>query len=117
MPIDEFTKESAKKQLDAFCDYRVPLEAREQVNLTYSFWHDSIILYEVRNVPFPSYDNPSTVHMKIARMDFNEETKGWTLWAYDKNEKPLPYLELERDVSLEMVIEEIDNDPTCIFWG
>ena len=50
-------------------------------------------------------------------MDFTKETKGWTLFAYDRNEKPIDYPHLESDVSLEEVIAAIDKDPTGIFWG
>lgn len=55
--------------------------------------------------------------MKIARIDFDQASRGWTLWAYDRNERSLFYPELEPNVSLDAVIQEIDEDPTCIFWG
>jgi hypothetical protein len=116
MAIDEFTKEVVTRKLDNFIDEKIPPHAREQVNLTYSFWKDSVILYELRKVPFPR-GSESIVKHKVARMDFNKNTKGWTLFAYDRNEKSLWYPDLDNDVSFEAVLEEIDEDPTCIFWG
>ena len=55
--------------------------------------------------------------MKVARMEFDQENRGWTLYAYDRNERSLFYPELRPNAALEEVIEEIDDDPTCIFWG
>lgn len=88
--------------------------------MSWSYWRDSIIIHEERYVPA----KPNQwIKMKIARMDFDSESKGWTLWAYDRNDKPLYYPTLDPDISLpanaslDAVISEIDNDPTCIFFG
>lgn len=65
----------------------------------------------------PTDDRAAWTKMKIARIDFDQASRGWTLWAYDRNERSLFYPELEPNVSLDAVIQEIDEDPTCIFWG
>jgi len=120
MAIDEFTEAAAEEKLDHFCENRIPPHAKEQVRMSWSFWRNSIILYEERKAYM---DRSRWIKMKVARMDFDAETKGWTLWAYDRNSKPLYYPNLHPDVSvrstasLDEVIAEIDNDPTCIFFG
>lgn len=114
MAIDEFTRKQVETKLGEFCRERIPAHARDEIKLTYSFWRESVILYEER----PAWDNPGEwTKMKIARIDFDQESRGWTLWAYDRNERSLFYFELHPKASLDEVIQEIDDDPTCIFWG
>ncbi len=73
-----------------------------------------MILYEER----PDWLDPSEwTKMKIARMDFDRESRGWTLWAYDRNDRPRDYIDLHPNATLDEVIDEIDDDPTGIFWG
>ncbi len=114
MALDEFTRKTVEEKLGSFCENRVPPDARWEVKLSYRFWKNSVILYEeeVRG------DNPEKwIKMKVARLDFDPESRGWTLWAYNSNERSMYYLNLPRDVSLDDAIAEIDEDPTGIFWG
>jgi hypothetical protein len=114
MALDEFTRERTREMLDHYCRTEVPAHAQHQVRVTWRFWRDSVILYEERKLPW----NPDCwSKMKIARMDFDAESKGWTLRAYDRNDRPFVYSELRPRSSLETVLQEIDEDPTCIFWG
>lgn len=112
MALDEFTRKAVDEKLGAFCEERIPPHIRGQIKLSYSFWKDSVILYEER----PRWDEPSEwTKMKIARIDFDPESRGWTLWAYDRNDRPRFYIDLRSNVSLDEVIAEIDEDPTGIF--
>ncbi len=100
--------------LGEFCRTRVAPHARDRVKLSFSFWKDSVILYEER----PDWLDPSEwTKMKIARIDFDRESHGWTLWAYDRNDRPRDYIDLHPNATLDEVIDEIDDDPTGIFWG
>ncbi len=114
MALDEFTRKLVKNKVGSFCENRIPPHARGQVKLTYSFWKDSVILYEER----PRWDKPDEwTKMKIARMDFDPESRGWTLWAYDRNDRPRFYMDVRPNAPLDEVLQEIDEDPTSIFWG
>lgn len=114
MPLDEFTRSAAQEKLKSFCDEKVPPEVRDRLKITFGFWHDSALIYEER----PVWNDPSRwTKMKIARMDFNPETMGWTLYAYDRNSKPFLYDFTEIDATLDRLIQEVDEDPTGIFWG
>jgi len=114
MALDEFTRKQVEEKLGRFCESRIPPHVRGEIRLTFSFWKDSVILYEER----PHWREPEVwTKMKIARMDFDEASRGWTLWAYDRNDRPLFYIDLDANVSLDDVLSEIDTDPTGIFWG
>ena len=53
-------------------------------------------------------------HLYEERPEFDGESRGWTLWAYDR---PRDYIDLHPNATLDEVIDEIDDDPTGIFWG
>ena len=41
----------------------------------------------------------------------------WTLYARDRNDRRLEYPFIEPVRDLAPLLRELDNDPTCIFWG
>ena len=55
--------------------------------------------------------------VKIARADFDEDSKSWTLWAYDRNDRPQRYTDLPAVIDFDTILGEIDHDPKCIIWG
>lgn len=104
----------AEEKLKSLCNEKVSPEVSDKLKITFGFWQDSALIYEER----PVWGDPSRwTKMKIARMDFNADTKGWTLYAYDRNSKPFLYDFTEIDTTLDRLIKEVDEDPTGIFWG
>ena len=43
--------------------------------------------------------------------------KAWTLYWADRNSRWHRYDDLEPTTNLDDVLTEINEDPTCIFWG
>jgi hypothetical protein len=41
----------------------------------------------------------------------------WTLYARDRNDRRLEYPFIEPARDLAPLLRELDDDPTCIFWG
>ncbi len=40
-----------------------------------------------------------------------------TLYARDRNDRRLHYPYLDPALSVKPLLVELDDDPTCIFWG
>ena len=55
--------------------------------------------------------------MKIAQLRYDPPTLTWSLYWADRNSRWHRYDDLEATTNLDEVIAEIDNDPTCIFFG
>ena len=55
--------------------------------------------------------------MKIAQLRYDPSTRRWTLYWADRNEPWNFYDDLEPTNDLHEVLAEIDDDPTCIFFG
>jgi hypothetical protein len=53
----------------------------------------------------------------IARMTYSKQSGEWTLYYADRNDRFQRYSERGPSVHVADLLEEIDDDPTCIFWG
>ena len=112
IPVD--IKVLVELSLISFIEQRVPLYVRDQVRLSYRFRGNSVTLYEDR----PSFPKPSEwVNIPVAQFRFNAEKHLWTLYCADRNSRWHEYLELEPSHDFEVLLEEVNEDPTGIFWG
>jgi hypothetical protein len=110
MSLPETEQHRVKKLFGAFIEKRVPQHVRDQVRLIYKITGRKVILIETR----PHFQDPTVwTEMPIAQFEYDEAAKVWSLYAYDRNDKRKPYSKGH----LELLIQEVDNDPTCIFWG
>ena len=55
--------------------------------------------------------------MKIAQLRFDDVSRTWTLYWADRNETWNRYWDLEPSASISELLDEIDQDPTGIFFG
>ncbi len=55
--------------------------------------------------------------MKIAQLRYDDSAQSWTLFWADRNQRWHHYLDLEPSKSINALLEEIDEDPTFIFFG
>ena len=114
MPLSDTVKHQVESQLRAFCERRVPPDIRAKVNLTFDFRATSVTLYENR----PRWNDPSQwTHMAIAQFRFDTSTGKWTLYCADRNSRWHAYLDREPTSRFNTLLEEVDKDPTGIFFG
>jgi hypothetical protein len=55
--------------------------------------------------------------MKIAQLRFNDTDRSWALYWADRNERWQRYRDLDPSENVGALLDEIDEDPTCIFFG
>jgi DUF3024 family protein len=55
--------------------------------------------------------------VRIAQLRYDPTALAWTLYWADRNSRWHPYDDLEPTKDLDAVLREIDEDPTCIFFG
>lgn len=100
----------------AFCERRVPPEVRDQINLEFAVRGNSVTIIE-RRPPWREDFGPEWSSMKIAQLRFDEVTRAWSLWWPVRNGHWNPYLDLSPTPEIEVLLQEINDDPTAIFWG
>ena len=114
MPLSETVKHQVETQLQFFCDNRVPPQVRDKVNLTFDFQGNAVTLRENR----PRWNDPSQwTHSAIAQFRFEPTTGQWTLYCADRNSKWHEYLVVEPTSRFDVLLEEVNKDPTAIFFG
>lgn len=99
-----------------FCEKQVPRELRDQVRVEHRVRGRTVTIAEHRP-PWDPALGPEWTDTPQARMKYDEQTKGWTLYWFDRNSRAHLYDLLEPDQPIERLLAEYDDDPTCIFKG
>lgn len=100
----------------AFCQRRVPSHVRDEVRLEHVVRGNAITIVERRPPWRPEY-GPEWTTMRIAQLRFDGATSTWTLWWADRNGRWDRYWDLDATPDIDLLLAEIDEDPTAIFWG
>lgn len=117
MALPELTRRQLERQLSEFCDKRVPAFARHQVRLEYEIRGNSATIVE-RRVPYRpiSPDEPWT-RLAVAQLRFDTAQRNWTLYWRDRDERWHLYELIDPSPTISELLNEIERDPTAIFWG
>jgi hypothetical protein len=114
MPIPPIQKQLVEKLMSSYCKNKIPQEIQDKIKLSYKIRGNNITLIESR----PIWNNESVwSDMKIAQIRFENENKTFTLYCADRNDKWHLYDFIDPSQDLEVILKEIDDDPTSIFWG
>ena len=114
MSLSEFTKKLIETKLTEYCERRIPIDIRNQVNLTFKIIRDKITLIETR----PYFKDPSIwTENPVAQFRLDNETKKWTLYCMDRNSRWQLYDLIKPSADFDDMLKALDNDKTGIFWG
>jgi hypothetical protein len=95
---------------------RVPSEIKDQIRIELDTTATSITVLESRP-PWDSLRSPDWTKLPIARLRYTRSTRVWTLYWSDRNLKFQRDDGVEPTPTIEELLDEIDADPTAIFWG
>ncbi|PIQ97857.1 MAG: hypothetical protein COV67_01985 [Nitrospinae bacterium CG11_big_fil_rev_8_21_14_0_20_56_8] len=115
MPLPDFIKSLVEKKVGEYCDHKIPAHLRDKITVTYEIRGNSVTLFENR-APWRE-EMTEWTKSKVAQMRYDEKKATWNLFCRDRNGKWHPYGSLSPTKNLDRVLEEINDDPTCIFWG
>jgi hypothetical protein len=101
-------------RVEQFCLARIPTALHDQVRLDVIVLDGGIEIHEARPVLLGAPVDWTT--MPIARFAY-EDDGTYTLYSGNSNGAWDFYLDLEHNQILEVLIDEVDQDPTSVFWG
>lgn len=104
------------RRVARFCEARVPARVRDKVRLECEVDRHTITIVE-RRVPWSKSIGPQWTRSPIARLRFTVSTGLWSLYYRDRNERWHAYDLVNAAPTVAPLLEEIDKDPTAIFWG
>lgn len=114
LPTD--VKDEATALVATYCATKVPSEHDDKIRIEYKVRGNTITIYECRP-PWREDFGPDWTSMRICSMQWDPETRLWTLYARNRNDRRLDYPFIDPASSVMPLLRELENDPTCIFWG
>jgi DUF3024 family protein len=116
MAIHKLAMAAAARQVESFCETRVPERARHQVRLEFVVRGDTITLVERRAPWRPEY-GPDWSSQKIAQPRYDNGSAQWALFWRNRTERWFLHADVPPSRDAGTLLDEIDRDPTGIFWG
>ena len=95
---------------------RTPPEFRDEMRVEVDETPRGLTILECRP-PWSDLMGSEWTRAPIARLTYSKQAGEWTLYYADRNDRFQRYWECDPSVHVADLLEEIDNDPTCIFWG
>jgi hypothetical protein len=99
-----------------FCEQRVPPHALHQVRLELEASRGAVTIVE-RRAPWREDFVSQWTSLAIARFRYTAKTGLWTLYSRDRNQRWHRYDPIAPDADILVLLNEVDRDPTGIFWG
>lgn len=76
----------------------------------------AITIFDCRP-PLREEFGPEWVRQEVARLRYTKSTGTWTLYWPDRHSRFHRYEGVDPTSKIERLLEEVDADPLCIFWG
>ena len=115
MGVTDALPEIDLEKVKRFCDAQWPAEEfADKVRLEVTTRGKNVSIHECR-APFESTSVEWT-KAPIAQLRYDGEGL-WTLYVADRNDKWSIYFHLDPKQPIDVIINELDEDPSCFFWG
>jgi hypothetical protein len=99
-----------------YCEQRVPPHALHQVRSELVLARGAVTIVE-RRAPWREDYGPEWTSRGVARLRYTAKSGVWTLYWSDRNGRWHRYDLIEPTPDIRVLLDEVDRDPTCIFWG
>ena len=97
-----------------FCDRRVPDDRRDEARVEADVHGTSVTIFDCRPPWHP--DDTDWSRVPVAQLRYDPGRATWTLYWAGGNGRWHRYDEIAPG-SADQLLDEIDDDPTCVFWG
>ena len=114
MSFNDIERQKIKTLVGGFCKERIPDHQRCQIKVFCEVHGYDVEIIESRPCSIGSQlwaENP------IARLQYDPGSFRWQLYSRGLPGKWEKYPELKPTNHLKALIEEIEKDPYCVFWG
>ncbi|HIG52870.1 MAG TPA: DUF3024 domain-containing protein [Candidatus Latescibacteria bacterium] len=111
--LPPLTRQAIDAHLNRYCEERVPEHVRGKIRLLFKVRGLSVTLFESRSL----WNDPTQwVDGKIAQFRYDLETGTWALYCADRNGRWQRYDPQAPSKDFDDLLQEIERDPTGIFW-
>jgi hypothetical protein len=99
-----------------WCRQRAPAHLRDQVRVECDAEPGYLTIVECRP-PWRKDMGTEWTRFPIARLRYTKAAKRWSLYWRDRNLRFHRYDQFPPSPHVDDLLQEIDRDPTAIFWG
>jgi hypothetical protein len=99
-----------------WCRQRVPEHLRDQVRVECDAGPGYLTIVECRP-PWRNDMGTEWTRFPIARLRYTKAAKRWSLYWRDRNLRFHRYDQFPPSPHVDDLLQEVDRDPTAIFWG
>ena len=100
----------------AYCDGRVPAQFLDQLRVEAVVDGNAVTIVE-RRPPWREDFGPESTTGPVACLRYTHKTATWSLFWRDRNQKWHRYTRIGPSARVTVLLDEIEADPTAIFWG
>ncbi|MEI7481415.1 MAG: DUF3024 domain-containing protein [Elusimicrobiota bacterium] len=112
--LAETEKTLLNESLNHYCETRIPSHIRDKVRLIHRWRGNTVTLIETR----PYFQDPKRwTESPVAQFRYVAARKRWALYCRDGKGRWYLYDEVKPAISIQTLLDEVDRDPTGIFWG
>ncbi len=94
---------------------KVPVQHQDKIRMEVDLRGKTVTIVECRP-PWHEMLEPEWTRHGVARMKYSSENHKWTLYWADRNSR-WHVFDLIEPGSIDSILQEIELDRTCIFWG
>ena len=99
-----------------YCEQRVPPHALHQVRTELILTRGAVTIVE-RRAPWSEDYGPEWTSQGVARLRYTTKSGVCTLYWSGRNGRWHRYDLIDPAPDTRVLLDEVDRDPTCIFWG
>jgi hypothetical protein len=108
--------EPAVQLVRRWAQERTPAEFRDRTRVDVDVQPRGLTIVECSLMP--NIDGElDWLRVPSARLSYSSGTGEWTLYCFDSNSKVRRYPDFEPSTRIQDLLDEVEEDPTCIFWG
>jgi len=114
MALSDIQRADITKRLTEYCDAKVPERVRDRVRLCFRIGASDVVLFEER----PRFNRPKEWgEENVAKFRYVASRREWRLYCVFRDLRWHKYEPLPSASDFDTLLAEVDEDPTCIFWG
>lgn len=114
MALPESLRTAIEAEFRRYCEGKIPPELRSEIRISFAIEEDAVTLYEER----PFFRDPRTwTKSHVAQFRYDANKGKWTLYYRTGQNKWHRYSYTSPVKNIRRLVEEVEEDPTGIFWG
>ena len=114
MAFSDIERGRISKRLSAYCEAKIPARIRNELRLGFRISGHDVVLFEER----PAFRPPHAwQELPVAKFTYVRTRRIWRLFCMHRDLRWHAYQRMPAAGEIDILLQEVDSDPTGIFFG